>query len=160
MGFLSTYNKKLSELLLWPQGSPFSIRVARGSTSFLSSHGRGIGPLDMLRGNLEVFLEVQWKPWIPLTCDGDLRELLIVPMGSHKYCGVERGLSGLHLGQCNRRGPHLYLRWEPQNSSPVLTWVSVCVCRFKQGVRSRRVWRHAILLSSRVVKGVSGLHVS
>ena len=30
------------------------------------------------------------------TCDGDLRELLRVPMGSQEYCGVGMGLSGLH----------------------------------------------------------------
>ena len=81
----------------------------------------------------------------------------MMPKGSQEYCGDGRGLSGLHWGRCNGRGPHLELRWEPQGSSPVLMWVSVCVCRFKQGVRSRLVWRHGTLLSSRVVKGVSGL---
>ena len=35
---------------MWPQGSPVSIRVVRGSTAFLSSHGRGIGPQDALKG--------------------------------------------------------------------------------------------------------------
>ena len=36
------------------------------------------------------------KPWVPSTCDGDLTELLRVPMGSQEYCGVGMGLSGLH----------------------------------------------------------------
>ena len=36
------------------------------------------------------------KPSVPSTCDGDLRELLMVPMGSQGYCGVVRGFSGLH----------------------------------------------------------------
>ena len=97
---------------------------------------------------------------VPSTWDGDLRELLMVPMGSQGYCGVGRGLSGLHWGQCNGRGPHLELRQEPQASSPVLTWVSGCVCSFKQEVTSRLVWRHGTLLSSRVVKGISGLRES
>ena len=97
---------------------------------------------------------------VPLNCGGDLRKLLMVPMGSQEYCGVGRGLLGLHCGPCNGRCSHLELRWEHQVSSPVLTWVSGCVCRFKQGVRSRLVWRHGTLLSSRVVKGVSGLQVS
>ena len=100
------------------------------------------------------------KPWIPSTCDSDLRELLMVPMGSQEYCVVARGLWGLHWGLCNGRGPHLELRRYPQGSSPVLTWVSGCVCHFKQGVRSRLVWRHGSLLLSRVVKGVSGFQLS
>ena len=84
----------------------------------------------------------------------------MVPMGSQEYCGVGRGLLGFHWGWCNGRGPHLELRWEPQGSSPILMWVLGCVCHFKQGVKSRLVWRHETLLSSRVVKGVSGLQVS
>ena len=84
----------------------------------------------------------------------------MVPMVSQEYCGVGRGLLGLHWGGFSRRQPRLELRWEPQVSSPVLTWVSGCVCHFKQGVKSRLVWRHETLLSSRVVKGVSGLQVS
>ena len=47
----------------------------------------------------------------------------MVPKGSQEYCGDGRGLSGLHWGRCNGRGPHLELRWEPQGSSPVLMWV-------------------------------------
>ena len=31
------------------------------------------------------------KPCVPWTCDGDLRELLRVPIGSQKYSGVGRG---------------------------------------------------------------------
>ena len=100
------------------------------------------------------------KALVPLTCDGDLRELLMVPMGSQGYCGVGRGLSGLQWGRCNGRGPHLELRREPQGSSPVLTWVSRCICHFKQGVRGRLERRHGTLLSSRVVKEFSGLQTS
>ena len=42
------------------------------------------------------FLSCGRKPWVPLTCDGDLGELLRVPMGSQECCGFGRGLSGLH----------------------------------------------------------------
>ena len=116
------------------QGNWASSRVEGGISRSFSSCGR--------------------KLWVPSSCDGDLRELLMVPMGSQVYCGVGRGLSGLHWVWCNGRGPHLKLRWEPQDSSPVLTLISDCVCHFKQGVRFRRVWRHGSVLSSRVVKGV------
>ena len=112
------------------------------------------------RGISRYFSSCLRKPWVPSTCDGDLRELLRVPMGSQEYCGVGRGLSGFHWVWCNGRGPHRDLKWEPQGSSPVLTWVSGCVCHFKQGVRTRRVWRHRTLLFSRVVKRVSGLQPS
>ena len=41
------------------------------------------------------------KPWVPSTCAGDLMELLRVPLRSQGYCGVGRGLSGLHWVWCN-----------------------------------------------------------
>ena len=50
MGFLSSYNEELREHLVWPQGSPVSIRIMRGSAALLSSHSRGIGPQDVLKG--------------------------------------------------------------------------------------------------------------
>ena len=50
VGFLSSYDGELREPLVWPQGSSVSIRVARGSTALLLSHGRGIGPQDVLKG--------------------------------------------------------------------------------------------------------------
>ena len=43
-------NGELREPLFWPQGSPVSIRVARGCTALLSRHGRGIGPQDAFKG--------------------------------------------------------------------------------------------------------------
>ena len=50
MGFLSSNDRELREPRMWPQGSSVSIQVARGSTALLSSHGRGIGPQDVLKG--------------------------------------------------------------------------------------------------------------
>ena len=47
------------------------------------------------------------KPRVPSTCACDRRELLRVPLKSQAYCGVGRGLSGLHWVWCNGRGPHL-----------------------------------------------------
>ena len=84
----------------------------------------------------------------------------MVPMGSQEFFRVVRGLLGFLWGWCNGRGPHLQLSQEPQSSSPVLTWISGCVCSFKQGVRSQLVLRHGTLLSSRAVKEVSGLQWS
>ena len=84
MGFFSIYDGELREPLVWPQGSPVSIRVASASAALLSSHERGIS---------RSFLSCGRKPWVSSTCDGDLRELLIVPIGSQEYCGLGKGLS-------------------------------------------------------------------
>ena len=105
----------------------------RKSSLHLNCEGeRGIS-LESRQGN-RTSRHVEWKisrpfsscgrnPWVPSTCDSELRELLMVPMGCQEYCGDGRGLLGLHWGRCNGRVPHLQLRWEPQGSPPVLTWV-------------------------------------
>ena len=49
-GFSSSYDGELSENLVWLQGSPVSIRVARGSLALLWIHCRGIRPQDALKG--------------------------------------------------------------------------------------------------------------
>ena len=49
MGFLTRYDGELGEPLMWRQGSQVSMRMARGSVSLLSSHGRGIRPQDALK---------------------------------------------------------------------------------------------------------------
>ena len=59
MGFLSSYDWEIRELLVWPQGSLVSNHFARGSAALLSSHGRGIGPQDALKASLEVFLKLR-----------------------------------------------------------------------------------------------------
>ena len=47
--FLTRYDGELREPLMWHQGSQVSMRMARGSVSLLSSHGRGIRPQDALK---------------------------------------------------------------------------------------------------------------
>ena len=84
----------------------------------------------------------------------------MVPMGSQEYFGFGRGTSGLHWGRCNGRGPHLELRREPQDSCHILTTILGCVWHFSHGLRFRLVWGHGTLLSSQVVRGVSGLQAS
>ena len=48
-GFLPRHDEDLREPLVRRQGSQVSMRVARGSASWLSSHGRGLGPRDALK---------------------------------------------------------------------------------------------------------------
>ena len=136
-------------------------RFSGGKVGFLSRRCSGKGPYVMLKGESRGFLRGLVGSLVFLSnCDSDLRELLMVPMGSQESFRVVKGLSVFLWGLCKVRGPHLVLRWEPQISSPVLTRISGCVCSFKQGVRSRLVWRHGTLLSSRDVKEVSGLQSS
>ena len=126
-----------------PLGTQGAFRVAPGKSSLhLSCKGESSIALESRQGNWasrcveggisRSFSSCGRKPRVPSTCDNDLRELLRVPMGNQEYCGVGMGLSGLHWVRCNGRGPHFELRWEPQGSSLVLTWVSGCVCHFKQ----------------------------
>ena len=95
------------------------------------------------------FSSCDMKPWVPSTCDGDLRELLMVPRVSQEFCGVGRGLSGLHWGRCNGKGPHFELRREPQCSSPVLMWFSgvYAVSTWSQVSTCVEVWNSAFLSS-------------
>ena len=46
VGFLTRYDGELRETLMWCRGSQIFMRVVRGSASFFSSHGRGIGHQD------------------------------------------------------------------------------------------------------------------
>ena len=78
---------------VWCQDSPVSIPVARGSGALLSIHCRGIQPQDALKGEFLGLSHVAAGYREPWTCDGDLRELHIVPIGNPKYCGLGRGLS-------------------------------------------------------------------
>ena len=47
--WLQRHDEDLREPLVRRQGSQVSMRVARGSASWLSSHGRGLGPRDALK---------------------------------------------------------------------------------------------------------------
>ena len=124
MAFLSSYDGELREPLVLSQGSPVSIRVARGSVGLLLSHGRGIGPQFALkRESGRLSRVVAGNPGFP--------RLVTVTSGSFSWClwEVRNTLEwelplGTPMGSCNGRGPHLELRREPKVSSPVLTWVS------------------------------------
>ena len=96
------------------------------------------------------------EPWVPLICVGDLRQLLRVPLRSQGHCGFGRGLSLLNWVWCNRRGPHLEWRQEPQGSSPFLTRVAEYPPSTDKRVTPRLPWRNGSPLAFRVVHGVTG----
>ena len=58
-----------------------------------------------------------------LSCDGDLREPLILPQGSQVSFRDARGSVGLFSSRCRGIGPHLKLKQETQGSSPFGTGI-------------------------------------
>ena len=80
-------------------GNQGASRVAPGKSSLHSScEGEYEIALESRQGNRTSRRVEGWisrsfsscgrKPWVSSTCDGDLRELLMVPMGSQEYFGV------------------------------------------------------------------------
>ena len=82
-----------------------------------------------------------------------------MPLRIQGYCGVGRGLSGLHWVWCNGTGPHLELRQEPHGSSSFLTPIAGSLQSWDGRVRPRPLWRNGPPLASRVVHEVTG-HLS
>ena len=105
------------------------------------------------------FSECSRKPWVHSTCASDRRELLRVPLRSQGYCGVGRGLSGLHWVWRNGRGPHFELMQERQVSSTFLTPIARSLQSWERRVRPSLVWRNGTPHASLVLQGMTG-HLS
>ena len=92
---------------------------------------------------------------------------LHVPQKAWVYSGVASGMSALlsgcegHLGipldSLQEIEPHIELRRETQCSSPVVTGISGFLSRFNRGVRPCLLFRHGIIFTSQVLKGLSDL---
>ena len=81
-GFSSSYDGELREPLVWPQGSPVSIRVERGSLALLWIHCRGIQPQGALKGESRGLSRVAaGNPGFP--------RLVKVTSGSFSLCLLE-----------------------------------------------------------------------
>ena len=70
--------------------------------------------------NLLDFLEL-WQVLLPY--DGDLRDSLCWPQEGHSPCEWLEGLSGFHSHQCLGLRPCVESVQEPEDSSPLLTWI-------------------------------------
>ena len=104
-----------------------------------------------------MFLELQQEVWVPSSRNGDLMEPLMLSLETQESFQVVRGLLGVLSSWCRKIGPHIELRWETQHSTPVLTWISGFLLRLLWGVKHPLMLRHGTPLSSRGVKGVSGI---
>ena len=72
-GFLARQDEDLREPLVGCQGSQVSVRVVRGSASWLSSHGRGLGPPEALKKDTRGLSGVgAGKPRFPRLLPGTL----------------------------------------------------------------------------------------
>ena len=70
-------------------------------------------------------------------------------------CELLRGLSGFLSHRCQGLRPCVESVPEPEDSSPVLTWILGFFWRLPRGVSPRLEWGHARALSSRPVAAVS-----
>ena len=82
------------------------------------------------------------------TCSGGLRK-------GQSPCKLLRGLSGFLSRRCRGLRSCVELVPEPEDSSPVLTWILGYVWSLPRGVSPRLEWVHARALSSRALAAVS-----
>ena len=82
------------------------------------------------------------------TCSGGLRK-------DHSPCELLWGLSGFLFHRCRGLRPCVESVLEPEDSSPVLTWILGYFWSLPRGVSPRLEWGHARALSSRAVAAVS-----
>ena len=103
--------------------------------------------------NLLDFLELQQ---FLSTYDGDLRDMLWWPQERPFPMRVARGPLGIPL--LSMPGPKTLcgVGAEPEDSSPVLTWILGYVLSLPWGVSPRLEWGHARALSSPAIAAVSG----
>ena len=70
-------------------------------------------------------------------------------------CELLGGLSGFLSRRCRGLRPCVESVPEPEDSSPVLTWILGYFCSLPRGVSPHLEWRHARALSSQAVAAVS-----
>ena len=107
--------------------------------------------------NLLDFLELQQ---VLSTYDGDIRDPLLWPHEGQSPCELLMGLSGFLSRRCRGLRPCVELVPEPEDSSPLLTWILGYFWSLPRGVSTRLAWGHARALSSRVETGMSGNFLS
>ena len=88
------------------------------------------------------------------TYDGDLRDSLWWPQEGQSPCELLGSLSGFHSHRCRGLRPSVESVPEPEDSSPLLTWILGYFWSLPRGVSPRLEWAHAHALSSRAVAEV------
>ena len=102
--------------------------------------------------NLLDFLELRQ---VLSTYDGDLRDPHWFPQERPVPMRVARGSLGFLSHRCQGLRPCVESVPDPEDSSPVLTWILGYFWSLPMGVSPRLEWGHARALSSRAVAAVS-----
>ena len=102
--------------------------------------------------NLLEFLELRQ---VLSTYDGDLRDPLWWPQERPVPMRVTRGLLGFLSRRCRGLRSCVESVPEPEDYSPVLTWILGYFWSLPSGVSPRLEWGHACAISSRAVAAVS-----
>ena len=105
-----------------------------------------------------------WKNLLCFSICGRCSRLTIGTSGTrsgglrkgHSPCELLGGLSGFLSCRCRGLRPCVDSVPEPEDSSPVLTWILGYVLSLPWGVSPRLEWGHARALSSPAVAAVSG----
>ena len=160
VGFLLSYDGELRELLVCPQVSPVSIRVVRGSAALLSTHGRGVGPQDALKGEPRGFSRVAAGnpgfPRLATVTSGSISGCLWEVRNTADVGGASR--TPLGLVQAKRASSRVEAGTSGFLSSSDL---GLRLCKPFQTVSQVSTCVDAWNLhSSRVFKGFSGLQLS
>ena len=102
--------------------------------------------------NLLDFLELRQ---VLSTYDADLRDPLWWPQERPVPSELVGGISGFLYCRCQGLRPCVESVKEPEDSSPVLTWILEYCWSLPRGVSPRLDWGLALALSSRAVAAVS-----
>ena len=150
--FLSSGDGYVGELLELQEGCERPFGSSRVCVGLPSRRLSGNGPHLAWRGEPPGFLEL-WQ--VLSTYDGELSDPLWGPQERPVPIEVLGGLSGFLSHRCRGLRPSVESVPEPEDSSPVLTWILGYFWSLPSGVNPRLEWRHARALSFRAVAAVS-----
>ena len=142
LGNFLSCSKGVKDPLEFPEIRCDKPRVASGEMGLISPGGE----------NLLDFLELRQ---VLSTYDRDLRDPLWWPQERPVPMRVVRGPLGIFSRRCRGLRPCVESVPEPEDSTPVLTWILGYFWSFLNGVGRHLEWEHARALSSRSVAAVS-----
>ena len=130
--------------------------VVRGNSGLLSSRCRGIGPHPTLRDEFGGFSQFgTGSSGFISSCDGDLKEPLVLPQGSQTSFQVARGNLGFLLSCCKGIRSQIKLRQETRDSSRVAMGISWFLSRCDGNLRDPLRLAQGSQASFRIVRGTS-----
>ena len=111
--------------------------------------------MDLISPGGENLVDFRELRHVLSTYHGDLRNPSCGLRKGQSPCELLDGLSGFRFRRCRGLRPCVDSVPEPEDSSPVLTWILGYYWRLPRRLSPRLVWGHAHALSSRAVAAVS-----